>query len=66
MRIIISKLDGDATISIFNKQMKLIHTEGFTGKVTSGEYEREIPVSIKEYLFSQVVVSGEIDYRVSE
>jgi hypothetical protein len=65
MRILISKLLGDASVSIYNKQGDLIHVEGFDGKVSSGTYERPIPVSEMEYGHSMAIHSGVFEYKVS-
>lgn len=65
MRIIIKKLLGDASVNIYNKQGDLIHIEGFDGKVESGTYERNIPVSEAEYGHSTSLFSKVFEYKVS-
>jgi hypothetical protein len=63
MRILVDKLYGDATVSIYNKNGELIHTEGFFGKCGSA-YIRQIPVVEVEYGHCQAVFSGEFEYKV--
>lgn len=63
MRILVSKLVGDATVLIYNKQGELIHSEAFFGKVLS-QYDRTIPVADVEFGCSKGVFSGEFEYKV--
>lgn len=66
MKIQVYKLLGDASVSIYNKQGELIHTEGFSGKmsVENGPYERTIPVSDAEYGYSKSLQFGPFEYKV--
>lgn len=66
MKIQVTKLLGDASVSIFNKQGELIHTEAFSGKVSGdfGSYERSIPVDFYEYGHSQSLQFGPFEYKV--
>lgn len=66
MKIQVSKLMGDATVNIYNKQGEMIHTEGFSGKFTgdNGTYNRVIPVSEVEYGYSQCLHYGPFEYKV--
>lgn len=66
MKIQVTKLMGDATVNIYNKQGELIHTEGFSGKFTgdNGTYNRSIPVSEVEYGHSQSLHYGPFEYKV--
>lgn len=63
MRILVSKLLGDASVMIYNKQGDLIHTEGFHGK-TDSSYERTIPVSIVEFGSSRALFNNKFEYMV--
>lgn len=63
MKIFVSKLLGDASVSIYNKSGDLIHVEKFEGKCDSG-YIRKIPVAEVEYGHSKAVWSGAFEYRV--
>jgi hypothetical protein len=64
MRIIVEKLFGDASVSIYNKRGELIHVEQFYGK-TNSCYIREIPVSEIEYGHSHSLYSGSaFEYKV--
>lgn len=66
MKIQVTKLMGDASVSIFNKTGELIHTESFSGKLSGdhGSYERSIPVSEVEYGHSQSLQFGPFEYKV--
>lgn len=64
MKIMVESLLGDATVSIYNKQGELIHTEGFYGK-TDSSYIRSIPVSEVEYGHAQALFNGEFKYKVA-
>lgn len=63
MKIMVESLLGDATVSIYNKQGELIHTEGFYGK-TDSSYIRTIPVAEVEYGHAQALFNGEFKYKV--
>lgn len=63
MRIIVSKLLGDATVSFYNKNGELIHTEGFFGKCDSC-YERSVPVAAVEYSHTTALFDKQFEYRV--
>lgn len=63
MKIMVEKMLGDATVSIYNKRGELIHTEGFYGK-TDSSYIRTIPVAEVEYGHSQALFNGEFQYKV--
>lgn len=68
MKIVVSKLLGDASVQIFNKQGELIHTEGFHGKfsgVDSSTYIRQIPVDQFEYGHSQALFDNKFEYKVT-
>lgn len=66
MKIRVSKLMGDATVTIYNKLGELIHTESFNGKWAGdqGSYDRQIPVSEFEYGHSQSLQFGPFEYKV--
>lgn len=67
MKIVVSKLLGDASVQIFNKQGELIHTEGFSGKFTgidNATYNRQIPVDPFEYGHSQSLFDNKFEYKV--
>lgn len=63
MKILVSKLLGDATVSIYNKNGELIHTEGFFGK-TNSNYVRSIPVDAVEYGHSTCLFNKQFEYKV--
>lgn len=67
MRIIVSKLQGDATVNFYNKHGDLIHVEGFFGKFTGNDgslYNREIPVDPMEYGHTTCLFNGAFEYKV--
>lgn len=67
MKIVVSKLLGDASVQIFNKQGELIHTEAFNGKFTgidNAKYNRQIPVDPFEYGHSQALFDNKFEYKV--
>lgn len=67
MKIQVSKLMGDATVNIFNKNGELIHAEFFSGKFSgldNEKYERTIPVSDAEYGHSRSLQFGPFEYKV--
>lgn len=65
MKIQVTKLLGDASVSIYNKQGELIHIEAFSGKQGDiGVYERPIPVSEVEYGHSKSLQFGPFEYKV--
>lgn len=63
MKIVVSKLLGDACVHIYNKQGELIHKEGFFGK-TDTNYIREIPVDPFEYGHSTSLFDNKFEYKV--
>lgn len=63
MKILVSRLIGDAAVSIYSKNGELIHVEQFSGKCTS-QYIRSIPVVEVEYGHSKAVWTGEFEYKV--
>lgn len=63
MKIVVEKLLGDATVSVYNKQGELIHVEGFYGK-TESQYIRQIPVDVVEYGYSRSLNTGEFSYTI--
>lgn len=64
MRILVEKLFGDASVSIYNKSGELIHIEQFYGK-TNSSYIRNIPVSEIEFGHSLSLHSGSaFEYKV--
>jgi hypothetical protein len=63
MKILVSKLLGDATVNIYNKNGDLIHTEGFCGK-TNSNYVRSIPVDAVEYGYSTALFNKDFEYKV--
>jgi hypothetical protein len=63
MKILIDKMQGDAAITIYNKQGEVIHVEQIEGKTTS-TYIREIPVDVAEYGSSKALFSGTLEYKV--
>lgn len=63
MKIMIEKMQGDAAITIYNKQGEVIHVEQIEGKTTS-QYIREIPVDSAEYGHSKALFSGTLEYKV--
>lgn len=66
MKILVTKLHGDASVSFFNKQGELVHTEGFAGKVTDGGgYIRNVPVDFVEYSHAVSLSSGVFEYVVN-
>lgn len=63
MKILVSKLLGDATVSIYNKNGDIIHTEVFSGK-TNSSYIRSIPVDAVEYGHSTCLFDKDFEYKV--
>lgn len=63
MKILIDEMQGDAAITIYNKQGEVIHVEQIEGKTTS-TYIREIPVDVAEYSHSKALFSGTLEYKV--
>lgn len=63
MKIMVEKLLGDASVSIYNKSGDLIHVEQFHGK-TDTSYIRSIPVVECEYGHSKALHSGSFEYKV--
>lgn len=63
LKIMIEKMQGDAAITIYNKQGEVIHVEQIQGKTTS-QYIREIPVDPAEYGHSKALFSGVLEYKV--
>lgn len=46
MKVIVTKLHGDASLTFHNKLGEIIHVEGFSGKKDSdGGYIRKIPIA---------------------
>jgi hypothetical protein len=64
MKIFVSKLLGDASVSIYNKFGELLHIENFKGKCDSG-YIRKIPVSEVEFDHSKAIWSGAFEYQIT-
>lgn len=69
MKIQVTKLLGDASVQIYNKSGELIHTESFSGKVTSDNvgskpYVRSIPVDFCEYGHCTSLQFGPFEYKV--
>lgn len=62
MKIVVEKLMGDASVSIYNKQGDLIHTECFSGK-TNSSYVRSIPVDPFEFGSSKALVSASSNFK---
>lgn len=63
MKVIVSKILGDASVMLYNKQGELIHTEQFSGKVSGdhgpvGGYIRNVPVVSTEYGYAKSLYSG--------
>lgn len=63
MKIIVSKMHGDAAVTFYNKQGDVIHVEAFYGKTTSS-YIRSVPVDALEYGYTKAVFSGDFEYSV--
>lgn len=63
MKIMVDKLLGDASVSFYNKNNELIHTECFYGKADS-QYIREIPVDPAEFSHSKCLFTSEFSYKV--
>lgn len=64
MRILVSRMTGDASVTFYNKHGDVIHVEPFYG-YTPSQYIREVPVDPVEYGYSQAVYSGIFEYEVS-
>jgi hypothetical protein len=64
MKIVVHKIDGDACVSIYDKESNLIHFEEFSGK-SNNAYERTIPVEFVDYGSSKALYYGEFDYTIS-
>lgn len=67
MKIVVNKLQGDASVNVYNKQGELIHVEGFSGKFTGNNgalYNREIPVDPVEYGHTTSLFDGVFEYKV--
>lgn len=65
MKIIVNNLDGDACVSVYDKEGTLIHLEEFCGKVDK-PYERSIPVEFVDYGSSKALYYGEFDYTITD
>ena len=61
--IVVTEMQGDAQVRVFDKKGNHVHTEQFYGKTSSG-YIRKIPVSVDDYGHSEAIHSGPFEYCV--
>lgn len=65
MKLIVTKIVGDALVLFFDKDGHIVHQEPFYGKFLSdGGYIRELPIGIEDYFEMKSVHSGLFEFTL--
>jgi hypothetical protein len=70
MRVIVTKIYGDASLTFHNKQGDIIHVEGFSGYISGKHgpdngYIRKVPVAECEYSYTTALFDKDFEYLVT-